>query len=133
MTGIGRLKQYFTNYSICLEKIDSLSDDLVIRLSISDVFWDVIVEDEYNNYNPNNELLTLFLVLYSLETYKESSDFLGWCNELSLDTSNTSLLTYYQTLYNVIHEIEAITGEIDSYISAYDYSLQSGEFRTLLK
>ena len=80
---IERLKQYLIDFKINIEKIDNpdnKADAFWERFSISDYSWNIFIDDEYRHFNEKKQLLNLYLTLVALEEYKESDDYLLWCN-----------------------------------------------------
>ena len=84
------------------------------------------VQDELGDIRYNYPLLNLCLVLRELEEYNLSPDFLIWCQERYLDASNDAVLAQYRNLGTVFRDVEAILGEINSYVSDWDFEMGSG-------
>lgn len=95
--------------------------------------WQILVDDEYQDFDPEKPLVNLFLTFHSLELYEEADDFLSWSNYFNLDTSNSQLLDYYRSLSNTYREIEQMVGKIDSCITPLDYQLRTGVVTALLQ
>lgn len=128
------LKQYFRKNSILIKqgKGSGLDGFLFASLTIDSKSWEVLIEDEYDDFNEANQLICLFLVLVSLEIYAESADYLFWCKENNIDSADLKWLEYYKSLEIVYQEVETKLGRVDSCISSYDYSLRTGVVKHLL-
>ena len=131
---IEKLKQYFKSFNILIEKLpeNGSVDHIWVLLSINQKSWKIYVDDEYINFDKNN-LVAFYLTLSALEQYRDGSDFLVWANENYIIASDSKWLSYYKSLDSIINEIEDIIGDINSQISSYDYTLQTGLGLALLK
>ncbi|MBZ0244869.1 MAG: hypothetical protein K8H85_02880 [Cyclobacteriaceae bacterium] len=99
---------------------------------INNKSWALYLDDEYNDFKEEKQLLAIFLVLRALEDYKEAADFTDWCQQNGLDASSSDWLTYYKQLAQSYAEIEDTIGTIDSFINSLDYQLRSGAFSELV-
>ncbi len=124
---IQRLQQHFHDHSIKIERLtpNERLGMFWARLTIDNTSWDLYVDDEYSDFKKDRQVMALFLVLTSLDDYKESDDFLIWAKENFLDASETKWLEYYRSLANIYNEIEAVLGDLDPQIDYYDYSMQT--------
>ena len=132
---IERLKQYLEDFDVNVEKIDkddNTSDAFWVRFSINENAWDIFIDDEYQHFNKPKSLINLYLTLVALEVYKESNDYLVWCNVNFLKVSDMKWLNYYNSLEVIHNEVEKILGKIDSQVSSFDYTLQTGLGKTLI-
>ena len=132
---IEALKQYYKDFSIQVTKLEregNRPDAFWVNFSINKNSWDIFIDDEYQHFNENKPVINLYLTLDALEAYKESDDFLVWCKEQFLEVSNTKWLEYYKSLEIIYKEIELVLGAIDSKVSCYDYSLQTGLGKALV-
>ncbi|MEM9916904.1 MAG: hypothetical protein AAF990_02340 [Bacteroidota bacterium] len=93
--------------------------------------WSLLVDDEYGDFSENSPLMCLFLILFSLEIYRESSDYLQWCKQQGLDATRLAYLDYYRSLEEICRQIEAVLGPIDSCIPPLDYQLRTGIIEAL--
>lgn len=127
------LKQYFRRNFISIEKDKNTNSShfTPVKLKIDSKVWEILVDDEYDDFNAKNQLMCLFLVFSSLEMYAESSDYFDWCKQNGLNSSDREWLEYYKELEIVYQEIENRIGKIDSCISPYDYSLRTGVAKRL--
>ena len=131
---IEKLKNYFKKHTIWLKKSSRSVQHyfIIVELTIDDNSWEVLVDDEYNDFSEDHQLMSLFLTLSSLEAYNESNDYLNWCKENGIDPSDSNLIEYYQSLDSIYREIKTILGEIDSCISSMDYQLRTGVIDALI-
>ena len=102
-------------------------------LSIQNQSFSILIQDEYNDLKINNPLLNLCLVLRELEVYKESRDYLDWCNIQNVEANSEELRQYYMRLCKTCQSIEEVIGKIDSQISDLDFQLNSGAAKELRK
>ncbi|WP_406683154.1 hypothetical protein N1F78_10715 [Seonamhaeicola sp. MEBiC1930] len=129
------LKQYFKDFEIYFEKVDSIDnkpDAFWVTITISGNSWNIFIDDEYQHFNNEKPLINLYLTLVALEIYKASDDFLVWCREQVIDDTIIKWLDYYKSLNKTYREIESILGKIDSVVPYFDYSLQTGVGKALL-
>lgn len=97
------------------------SDFFKVQLTINDQSWFIFIDDEYHDFMESNQLICLFLVLMALENYDDSEDYLDWCKENALDSTNLVWLNYYKSLEGTYNELEKILGTIDTCISPFEY------------
>ncbi|MCB9196493.1 MAG: hypothetical protein H6598_09740 [Flavobacteriales bacterium] len=102
-----------------------------LKLSIDENSWIIYVDDEYQDLNIGNPMMCLFLVLNSLVIYQESTDYLDWCNQNGINSSELKWLDYYQELSSTYSSIDRILGEIDPCIRPLDYQLRTGVVTSL--
>lgn len=131
---IEKLKQYFTDFNILIEKLpeDGTVSHIWALLTINNKSWEIYVDDEYQDFDKNN-LVAFYLTLNALEQYRDDPDFLVWAKENYIDASNSKWLSYYKSIDTIINEIEGILGEINSQISYYDYSMHTDLGLALLR
>lgn len=115
----------------------SMRDDGIAHLASTNLIidqrsWKILVDDEYEDLNPDNQLMCFFLVIRELETYLSEPDFLKWTAQNGSDASNEKLLEYYRELGKTVYEIKEELGEIDSKISGLDYELRTGVIDRLI-
>lgn len=132
---IDSLTHYFRTHSIEIRRLgDFRHHDLIhVMFSVDGSSWNLYVDDEYKDFSEKRPLVCLYLVLFSLEMYLESKDFLDWCNQWYLDAKSPTWLEYYRDLGTMTREIEQKLGTIDSHISSYDYQLRTGVVNALLE
>ena len=97
-----------------------------VSFSIDDVTWTLYVDDEYKDFKEDRPVMCLYLVLFSLEMYQDSDDFLVWCNYWNLDTSDSKWLEYYRDLGGITRDIESKLGSLDPQVNDLDYQLRTG-------
>ncbi|WP_340199989.1 hypothetical protein [Ascidiimonas sp. W6] len=131
---IEALKAYFKKFNIKIQKSDKIINDALffINFSINQNTWQLLLDDEYLDFDPEKPLVNLFLTFSSLQLYLKSDDFLVWCNYLDLSASNIRWLDYYQSLSTIYKEIEQTIGKIDSCITPLDYQLRTGVVNALV-
>jgi hypothetical protein len=131
---IEALKSYFDKFNIEISRPNEVfrKDLFFVNLSINGQLWKILVDDEYQDFATNNPLVCLFLVFNSLESYKESSDFLTFCKLHNVDPSDVNWLEYYRSLDTIYQEIRKKIGKIDPCISPYDYNLRTGVIQSLM-
>ena len=127
------LRQLYRQGNVSLRLLGDPVDTLLkVGLTISGREYCIYVDDEYGDYEDDRPLCCFFLTLNSLAAYKETEDFLDWCNQYGLDASSEVWLPYYRDLGSIIPSIEKTLGPIDSVITPLDYQLRSGAFQALL-
>lgn len=97
---------------------------VAFRLAQSE--YQLLIEDEYQDWDAQKPAMCLCLLLLSLEEYEETEDFLDWCKTLDLDASHPLLREYHMSLRTIVPEIRAILGGIDSPISHFDLEMNAG-------
>ncbi len=134
-SSLNRLLSLSQKLSPCIKTAGQPSSEklFLIEFIIADKSWSIYIEDEYGDFNEENQLLSFFLTLRSLEDFAESDDYLSWCKQYHLNASNVEWLNYYQGLSKEYHEIEGVLGSINSFINPMDYQLRSGAYYELLK
>ena len=130
--GIQQLRILYLKHQFAFE-IGDRPKDWLCWVTIKAQFGDckLLVNDECHDLDPGKPLLCLFLVLYSLEDYQETVDYLDWLKENMLESSD-ELLAYYRSLDRVITEWENNVGKVDSFISSWDYEMRAGAYAGLL-
>ncbi len=125
---IQALLVYFEKHNIEIRRLgDFRHHDLIhVAFTIDGTTWNLYVDDEYKDFQEDRPVMCLYLVLFSLEMYLESDDFLSWCNQWFLDTKDPKWLQYYRDLGSMTREIEQRLGTIDAHVSDYEYQLRMG-------
>lgn len=98
---------------------------------IGSTSYNIYIDDEFNDLRIGNSLLNLCLVLRSLEIYEDTDDYLQWCTELGIDSSDNIARAYHMGLRTMYSEIESRIGKIDSCISDFDFELNAGAAQEL--
>ena len=124
---IDKLIAIYQSHNITFKNIKSLNVTgfIHIKMTINSKSWDLYVDDEYGDSRFEKPLVALYLVLFSLEIYFDSYDFLDWSRQNQINPSQTEWLTYYKTLGKTYTEIKEILGEVDSCISSFDYQMRN--------
>ena len=102
-----------------------------VHFAIGSQSFEIFVDDEYEDFNINNPDLHLCLVLRSLEIYDDAEDYLVWCTQLGLDSSDPVAREHHMELRTIYLAIEKRLGAIDSFISDYDFELNAGAAQML--
>lgn len=89
------------------------------------------IDDEYDDFSEDNQLLNFYLVLRSLELYEESIDFLHWCQLFSLPSNNEELRQAYMETESVKRDLLGVLDDLDPCIPLFDYELGAGETESL--
>ncbi|MEM1406264.1 MAG: hypothetical protein AAGG59_05775 [Bacteroidota bacterium] len=93
--------------------------------------WELLVYDECHDLSAQKPLICLYLMLFTLEDYADTSDYLEWSKENLIEPP--AFIDYYKSLETSYREIKKLLGNIESYISSMDYELRSGAFDELLR
>ena len=132
-TEIEQLVALQKKYGLSVASKGTVKDRMIlVDFAADGKSWPLYIEDEYNDFDSEKQLLCIFLTLRALEDFQESSDFTDWCKQSFLDASNPDWLTYYKELGYRHTEIEETIGPIDSFINSLDYQLRSGAFSALV-
>jgi len=102
-----------------------------IRITLQNKSFDLFVDDEYEDLEMGNHLLSLCLVLRELEAYQDADDFLIWCKQNAFPPSNIEVQNYHRSLGAIYREVEKIIGKVDSKVSDYDFELNAGAAQAL--
>jgi len=124
------IKSKSITISLSNKSIENLQ---MVTFSVNASQWNILIDDEYEYLEINNQALWYCLVMFELENYAESEDFLSWCREGMINASNSKLLDYYRSLGVTYQEIKQSIGSIDPFISGLDFELRSGDFQELLR
>ena len=132
---IDKLKSIYTAHAISIKILKRANREgfVLAEINIDSKTWNIYIDDEYGDCTKNRPLVAFYLVLFSLETYHDSTDFLDWCRQNLLDASNPGLLDYYKSLKTTYSEIKSVLGGIDSCISSLDYQLRTGVIDALFE
>lgn len=133
---IQALKAIYTKHQVSIKVADDdflagHQDHPAVDVSLEGQSFRLFVDDEYQDVQINNPILTFCLILRELEHYQEEEDYLKWCTTQFLEPANQQVRAYYMQLGKVYHAVEKIIGEIDSQISNYDFGLNAGAAQAL--
>jgi hypothetical protein len=127
---IEKLEELTETHAFTFTPGDRLADWIVeVHVSRGTGSWDLLIYDEYHDFDVSKPTLCLYLLLAALDDYRQSKDYPQWCRENMLDPDKH--LAYYHNLATVYREIESITGPIDPYISSYCYEMRTGPYAAL--
>ncbi len=128
-----RLQQILKDKPTQFQKLDSIDEfNFWVEVKSRSRSWEIFIQDEYNDFDPEKPLIALWLVFDALEEYEEGDDFLTWCTGYGLDPSNSKLLDYYRALGKTLVEVKKTFGTIDSWIAPLEYQLRTGVILELL-
>ena len=132
---IKKLKSIYNAHNIAIKRLKRANREgfVLAEITIDSKVWNIYIDDEYGDCTKNKPLVAFYLMLFSLETYKDSIDYLDWCHQNLLDTSDLNWLDYYKTLETTYSEIKEVLGKIDSCISSLDYQLRTGVIDALFE
>ncbi len=131
---IDQLQAYFNGRKISFRKLEEEKPYFfLIEFSIDKKSWKIYVDDEYHDFDLDKPLACLYLTLLALDTYDYSDDYLNWCNQYGLDSSDLKWLDYFKTLDSIYQEVKTTLGKIDPCISDFDYTLRTGVVDELVK
>lgn len=133
---IQALQEIYQKYEITIhvsqdDFLTNTSNYPAIKFTINNDSFHLYINDEYEDLQYNNSLLSLCLALRELEMYHEGSDILSWCKSQQLEVNNSKVVDYYKSLSKIYVRIEEIIGTIDSQISDLDFQLNAGAIQEL--
>jgi len=108
---------------------EQLMPEVILR--IDGKKFKLYLDDEFDNIKLNYPLLNFCIVLRELEDFKFSNDYQIWCAERNIDAANPEIKAYYIRLGHIYDDIESLLGEINSYISSFDFEFDMGEAHAL--
>ncbi|GAB5416753.1 MAG: hypothetical protein Crog4KO_22420 [Crocinitomicaceae bacterium] len=115
------------------ERLCNRADFPKVHFSVGQKTFSIFIDDEYEDLKIDNPDLHLCLALRSLENYADAEDFLVWCTQLGLDSTDNEARNHHLELSTTYSEIKKILGTIDSYISDFDFELNAGAAQELRK
>jgi hypothetical protein len=132
---IAKLQELKSKHGIQIRVTDELlcnrNDLRKVVVTIKQRPYSIYVNDEYQDLAIDNPDLHLCLLLRSLEDYKDSQDFLTWCQSLYLDPCEITSRQHHMDLNSICARIESHIGTIDSFVSNSDFELNSGAAQKL--
>jgi len=130
---INKLRESIENHSIEIsEPLRHIRNTLFfVRLTVDGKSWEVLVDDEFQDFAKGSLTLRWFLVLFALDLFKEAEDILVWGREHTINPQE--FLQYYKDLPTMYSEIEALVGDLDPQISDFDYTLRAGAYQELTR
>jgi hypothetical protein len=138
---IQALQNILQQHQFAIEAIEAhpnftATEHLWVKVHLNQYSFVLLIDDEYKDFQLQNRIMNLCLMLRELETYEEANDILQWCNFKGLEVSNAEVLSYYKGLSTIYAKVEESLGRIDSQISDLDFGLNAGaaqELRRLAK
>ncbi|MEZ4972480.1 MAG: hypothetical protein R2820_04185 [Cyclobacteriaceae bacterium] len=128
---VRQLQSWLEEHELKITKLKTDTRMVQVEVRSASGAWQLWVDDEYNDFDETNQAMCLFLVLNSLADYKESTDYLNWCQQIGINAGDSPWLAYYQSLESAYREIENLLGAIDPCITPLNYQLRSGAFHAL--
>lgn len=124
---IEKLKSIYLSNHIVIKRLKPANSEgfVLAEITISNQSWNTYVDDEYGDWDKDKPLVSLYLILFSLDVYKDSLDYLDWCNQNKLNGSDTKWLDYYKTLDKTYTEIKTIISDMDPCIDSFDYQMRN--------
>ncbi len=99
---------------------------VLAKIMIKNQSWKIYIDDEYGDCSKDKPLVVLYLMLFSLDVYRDSLDYLDWCNQNKINGSDLKWLTYYKSLEKTYFELKQILGDLDPCIDSFDYQIRNG-------
>ena len=125
---IEKLKSIYIEHSIQIKPLKRANNEgfLLAEITIEKQSWKIYIDDEYGDCNKDKPLVALYLMLFSLDVYHDSLDYLDWCNQNKINGSDLKWLTYYKSLEKTYSELKQIIGDMDPCIDSFDYQIRNG-------
>jgi len=125
---IEKLKSIYTKYNIQIKSLKRANNEgfVLAEITIEKQSWKIYIDDEYGDCNKDKPLVALYLMLFSLDVYHDSLDYLDWCNQNKINGSDLKWLTYYKSLEKTYSELKQILGDMDPCIDSFDYQIRNG-------
>jgi hypothetical protein len=102
-----------------------------LQVQLNQIHFTLLVDDEYKDFQLQNDVMNLCLVLRELENYQEEEDILKWTNLKGLNVAKSDVLEYYRGLATIYAQVTQSLGTIDSQISDFDFGLNAGAAQAL--
>lgn len=130
---IVQLTSMLKKHQLSLKLLSYVRKDLLwVALKSPNIYLEILVYDEYHDFNENNQELALFFVLSAMEDYEETDDYLEWLKDHFLNNEAEAYLEYYRNLDGIYHSILKLLGTVDSGIPALEVQLRSGAYAALI-
>lgn len=98
----------------------------LIQLFILDEVFEFYVDDEYEDLDVENNLLSICIALRVLESYDYAEDYLIWCTQHGFDASIEEVRVHFKNLGEINSWFQKNGIQIKSFISDYDFELNAG-------
>jgi hypothetical protein len=102
-----------------------------VLFKIGEKSYDLYVEDKYTDFDEQNQIICLHLVLSELEDYNSHQDISVWSSAKSLNLSDPAVLSYYRDLDKLYREISVKLGVESSFIDQVHFELNTGPAQIL--
>lgn len=127
---IDALNFFYTTNNVQLQRITPSIFEGVFSCTviINTSFYQVFIQDEYQDLKIKNTLLHAVLALREWEIIDESTDYLDWCLQQGFPTNNEVLRHYYQETAAKLPQISRYFKDtkLTSFISDLDFQLNAG-------
>ena len=127
------LANKFTSKIHRSELLADLSYYPKVNFTLKDEHFYLFVDDEYDDLKTNYPLLVLCLVLRELEGYEYTNDYKIWCHERYLNPEDSEIKECFQHLKKVYIQVKKMVKEINSYVTDFDFEMNSGAAQELRK
>lgn len=129
---IGKLLDWQKLYNFQFELLNKPLDWLCeVKVQLGDKAWLIVVYDEFHDLSEQKPLVTLYLILMSLEDYHQTSDYLEWLKEYQIKQAR-DFIEYYKSLATTYIDFQQMLGPLDALTNSWDYQHRSGEYAALL-
>jgi hypothetical protein len=133
---IKALQKLILDYNIKIEVIEKVnlaekSYYPLVHFKLNDEHLNLYVEDEYGDFKLGNKLLNLCLVIRELENFKEANGFIEWCKWQMFEPNDSEVIHHFQNLSVCYQFFEKSFGEVNSYVSNYDFEMNAGAAQML--
>jgi len=124
---IEKLKSIYIEHGIQIKPLKRANSEgfVFAEITIEKESWKIYIDDEYGDCSKDKPLVALFLMLFSLDVYHDSLDYLDWCNQNKINASDLKWLTYYKSLEKTYSELKQILGDLDPCIDPFDYQIRN--------
>ncbi|PHS60691.1 MAG: hypothetical protein COB12_12865 [Flavobacterium sp.] len=125
---IEKLKSIYKKNSIQIKPLKRANFEgfVLAEITIEKQSWKIYIDDEYGDCSKDKPLVAFYLMLFSLDVYDDSLDYLDWCNQNKINASDLKWLTYYKSLEKTYSELKHILGDLDPCIDSFDYQIRNG-------
>ncbi len=133
---INHIHSFIKKYDVVINIINSDKPQnglTPLTLKLKNLEHVIYMMDEYDDLRFNNPLLNFVLVFRELELIADSTDYLNWCKQQSIDAHNDVLSAYYADLASALPDIAKCFPDynITSFVSDLDFQLNAGVIQTL--
>jgi hypothetical protein len=102
-----------------------------VNFKLAGESFGMFVDDEYEDLRKNYPLLNLCIVLRELEGYDFTPEYKVWCKERMIDAKDKEVREAFLNLQSTYNRVIALAGEVESYVSDFDFELNAGAAQAL--